>query len=104
MINDAGYIEENFPEFAPTKQAPDQFKANVFGTLTVTRIVLPYMREKKTGTIVKVSSGARWDSFPIAGLYISSKLALEVLSVALRKEVAHLGIKVLVDEPGFTRT
>lgn len=104
LVNNAGYAEENFLEFSSSKQAFDQFNTNVFGLLTVTRTVLPYMREKKTGTIVNISSGAGWDGFPIAGLYASSKFAVEGLSASLKKEVAHLGIKVLVAEPGFTRT
>ncbi|KAK9751389.1 hypothetical protein K7432_018117 [Basidiobolus ranarum] len=104
LVNNAGYVEENFLEFASSKQTLDQFNTNVFGLLTITRTVLPYMRQQKTGTIVNISSGAGWDGFPITGLYASSKFAVEGLSAALRKEVAHLGIKVLVVEPGFTRT
>ncbi|KAG2214715.1 hypothetical protein INT46_000934 [Mucor plumbeus] len=104
LVNNAGYVEENFLEFASSKQTFDQFNTNVFGLLAVTRTVLPYMRENKTGTIVNISSGAGWDGFPITGLYASTKFAVEGLSAALKKEVAHLGIKVLVAEPGFTRT
>ncbi|KAL7312036.1 hypothetical protein PS15m_007841 [Mucor circinelloides] len=104
LINNAGYVEENLLEFASTKQAYDQFNTNVFGLLSVTRAVLPHMRSKKTGVIVNVSSGAGWDGFPITGLYAASKFAVEGLSIALRKEVEQFGIKVLVAEPGMTRT
>ena len=68
------------------------------------RASLPGMRAARSGHIVDVSSILGLTVFPGWGLHCSAKYALEGLSDSLAAEVAHLGIKVTVVEPGYTRT
>ena len=66
--------------------------------------VLPYMREQKNGAIINVSSIAAARSGVGSGYYAASKAALELMTDGLMKEVAPLGIKVMIVEPGAFRT
>ncbi len=104
LVNNAGYgylaaIEEG--EDAPVRQ---MFETNVFGLIEVTKAVLPFMRLKRRGHIVNLSSIGGLVSFAATGYYHATKFAVEGLSGSLRVELAPLGIKVLVVEPGPFRT
>lgn len=78
--------------------------ANFFGPFKVIQAVLPSMRARRSGTIVNVTSIGGLRAIPTAGLYGSSKHALEGLSESLVAEVADFGIRVLIVEPGAFRT
>ena len=80
------------------------FEANVFGTLKLTQTVLPHMRKEKNGHIVQISSHGGIKAFAGFGIYNASKFALEGFSEALAQEVAPLGIKISIVEPGPFRT
>jgi short-subunit dehydrogenase len=80
------------------------FEANFFGLAAMTRAVLPGMRQRRRGHIINISSIAGLVGFPGVGYYNATKFAVEGFSEALAKEVAPLGIKVLVVEPGPFRT
>ena len=81
------------------------FETNVFGLAAiVTRAVLPLMRAQKSGAIVNISSMGGFIGFPGSGYYAATKFAVEGLSKSLSKEVAPLGIKVIIVEPGPFRT
>lgn len=104
LVNNAGYgllgaIEEASPE-----ETQRLFNTNVFGALGVTRAVLPHMRRQRSGHIINVSSVGGYTGYPGWGVYGATKFALEGITEALAGEVAHLGIKVTVVEPGFFRT
>ena len=104
LVNNAGYgylaaIEEG--EDAPVRQ---MFETNVFGLVEVTKAVLPGMRARKTGCIVNLSSIGGLISFAATGYYHATKFAVEGLSGSLAVELAPLGIKVMVVEPGPFRT
>jgi short-subunit dehydrogenase len=73
---------------------------NVFGLMRLTQLVLPVMREQRSGRIVNISSmgGRIW--MPVGGWYHATKHAVEVLSDALRVEVRPFGVDVVVVEPG----
>ncbi len=77
-----------------------QFDTNFFGLMAVTRAFLPGMRARGAGRIVNVSSSGGRVSIPMVGAYHASKFAVEALSDALRMELAHLGIRVVLIEPG----
>ena len=79
-------------------------ETNFFGALAVTQAVLPYMRRQQAGHIIQFSSIAGLASSPGLGLYNASKHALEGMSEALYLELAPLGIKVTIIEPGPFRT
>ncbi|KAF8996335.1 short chain dehydrogenase [Cyathus striatus] len=104
LVNNAGYIlvgaiEENTPD-----ETLAQFNTNVFGALNVTRAVLPYMREKKTGTVVFMGSIGGWRSVPYAGLYAATKWALRGVSETLHDEISPLGLRSVCVDFGYFRT
>ncbi|TDL22862.1 NAD(P)-binding protein [Rickenella mellea] len=104
LVNNAGYIlvgamEENTPE-----ETLQQFHTNVFGGLNIARAVLPYMRARKTGTVVWYGSLGGWRAVPNAGLYCATKYALRGIGETLHAEISPLGLRSLVIEPGYFRT
>ncbi|NMG07730.1 oxidoreductase [Brasilonema sp. UFV-L1] len=104
LVNNAGYGTMGAIEELSDEVVRRQFETNVFGALDVTRAVLPHLRQQRSGHILNFSSVGGFVSFPGAGIYCSTKFALEGISEALAQEVAHLGIKVTIVEPGAFRT
>ncbi|MGH8780230.1 oxidoreductase [Paraburkholderia sp.] len=104
LVNNAGFGLEGAVEEVTLDQARHQFEVNVFGPITAIQAVLPYMRKRRAGHIVNVSSMGGITTFPGLGLYHGSKFALEGISESLAKEIAPLGIKVTLVEPGGFRT
>jgi len=80
------------------------FEVNFFGAVGMTRAVLPAMRAARSGLIANVTSMDGIASLPVNAFYSASKFALEGLTDALAGEVAHLGIRTLLVEPGSIRT
>lgn len=104
VVNNAGYGSMGAIEEFTDEQIRRQFDTNFFGALSVTRQFLPVLRKQKSGHIFNVSSVGGFVSFPSAGLYCSSKFALEAVSESLAGELASSGIKVTIVEPGAFRT
>lgn len=104
LINNAGYGLTGALEEASDDEIRDQFETNVFGTLRLTREVLPFMRSQGGGFVVAISSVAGLVSTPGMGLYNGSKYALEGIFEALALETVPLGIRVTIVEPGAFRT
>lgn len=104
VINNAGYGLEGAIEEVTLAQVRQQFEVNVFGAVAVIQAVLPFMRKRRAGHIVNITSMGGLTTFPGVGIYHGSKFALEGISEALEKEVKHLGIKVTIVEPGSFRT
>jgi NAD(P)-dependent dehydrogenase (short-subunit alcohol dehydrogenase family) len=75
-----------------------------FGPVALTQAVLPHMRAQRSGAIVQISSQGGQYAFAGFGAYCAAKFALEGLSEALEPEVAPLGIRTLIVEPGSFRT
>lgn len=104
LVNNAGYGTVGAIEEVSDEAIRRQFDTNVFGALEMMRAVLPIMRQQRSGHILNVSSVGGFASFGATGIYCATKFALEALSEALAKEVAALGIKVTIIEPGAFRT
>jgi short-subunit dehydrogenase len=104
LVNNAGYGLFGAIEEVSLEEARQQMETNFFGALALTQAVLPYMRERRSGHIIQISSMAGIKSVPGAGLYNASKFALEGFSEALALEVQPLSIKVTIVEPGPFRT
>ncbi|MCV7408476.1 dehydrogenase [Mycobacterium florentinum] len=103
LINNAG-IAINAPvETLPIIQWRKQFEVNLFGHIAMTQALLPALL-LSSGTVVNISSVGGKVVLPTYGAYAGSKFALEAVSDALRREVAKLGIKVVVVEPGGVKT
>lgn len=104
LVNNAGYGTMGAIEEVSDEAIERQYDTNVFGTLNTIRAVLPIMRQQHSGHILNLSSTGGMVSFAATGIYCSTKFAVEGLSEALAKEVAPLGIKVTIVEPGAFRT
>jgi NADP-dependent 3-hydroxy acid dehydrogenase YdfG len=104
LVNAAGFALTGPIETLTTQEVKRQFDTNVFGLLAVTRAVLPGMRTRRAGRIINISSIVGRTSFPAMGVYGATKYAVEALSDSLRMELAPLGVKVVLIEPGFVAT
>jgi len=104
LVNNAGYgLAGTLEELAETDLRL-QFETNLFGALAVTRAVLPVLRRQRSGHIVQMSSVNGVMPVPGGSAYTGTKFALDGMSEALAAEVAHLGIRVTIVEPGAFRT
>lgn len=104
LVNNAGYGLAGAIEETSINETRALFEANFFGTLKITQAFLPLFRKQKSGHIFQISSHAGFKAFPGFGIYNASKFAVEGFSEALAAEVAPLGIKVTIVEPGPFRT
>lgn len=103
-VNDAGRGLLGAVEEVSDAEARAVFEVNVFGLLTVTRAVLPVMREQGAGKIINISSSGGFVGRPGWGVYCATKFAVEGLSESMGYELAPLGIQVTAIEPGAFRT
>jgi len=90
-------------EFSP-EQLREQIEVNFFAAAELTRDLLPLLRAQGRGHILQLTSIGGSVSAGGFGPYCASKFALEGWSEALRDEVAPLGIRVIIVEPGAFRT
>ncbi len=104
LVNNAGHGYRSALEEADPAEVAELFDTNFFGPIQLIKQVLPGMRERRAGTIINISSIAGRMSSPGSGYYSATKFALEGASYGLRKEVAPLGIRVIIVEPGAFRT
>ncbi|HEY2032170.1 MAG TPA: oxidoreductase [Rhizomicrobium sp.] len=104
LVNNAGYGLVSAVEEATAAEVRDQFEVNVFGQLAVLRAVLPFMRKRRAGHIVNVTSVSGLATWAGTGIYCASKFAFEAIGQTLAQEVAELGIKVTNAAPGGMRT
>ena len=104
LLNNAGFGLLGAVEEASAQDVERLYRTNVFGLLAVTRAVLPQMRAQKSGRILNISSIGGYRGAAGFAVYCSTKFAVEGLSEALHTELAPLGIKVTVVEPGYFRT
>jgi NAD(P)-dependent dehydrogenase (short-subunit alcohol dehydrogenase family) len=104
LVNNAGYGSYGALEDVPISEARRQFDVNVFGAARLVQLVLPHMRQQRSGTIVNITSMGGKIYTPLGGWYHATKFALEALSDCLRMEVKPFGIDVVVIEPGGIKT
>ncbi|MDZ8184125.1 MAG: oxidoreductase [Nostoc sp. ChiSLP02] len=104
LVNNAGYGILGAIEEVSNEGVRHQFETNFFGVLEVLRTVLPYMRKQRGGHIINISSVGGFVGYAGTGIYNGSKFAIEGISEALAQEVAPLGIKITIVEPGAFRT
>lgn len=104
LVNNAGYGQRGPIELVPVEAIRQNFETNLFSLIALTQLVIPIMREQRSGRIVNISSVAGRIARPLSSVYDSTKHALEAISDGLRGELAQFGIKVVVIEPGFIIT
>ncbi|OLO04061.1 oxidoreductase [Salinicola socius] len=104
LVNNAGYGHEGIMEESTLAEMRRQFDVNVFGAVAVTKAVLPYMRARRCGHILNITSMGGFITMPGIAYYCGSKFALEGISEVLGKEVKPFNIHVTAVAPGSFRT
>lgn len=104
LVNNAGYMLTGLAEETSTEAGKLQFETNFWGTVNVTKAILPYFRKQKFGQIVTVSSMMGLISLPMHPIYAASKHALEGFFKSLRFEVSQFNIKVSMVQPMWAKT
>ncbi|WP_118183719.1 oxidoreductase [Paraburkholderia phosphatilytica] len=104
LVNNAGYGHEGIVEESPMSELRRQFDVNVFGAVAMMKAVLPFMRARRRGHILNITSMGGYITMPGIAYYCGSKFALEGISEALSKEVKPFGIDVTAVAPGSFRT
>lgn len=104
LVNNAGYGVAGAIEEVSEAEFMPMYETNVFGLLKVTKAFLPQLRKQRSGHILNLSSIGGLIGGQGIGMYNSTKFAVEGLSEALAAELAPLGIRVTIIEPGPFRT
>jgi NAD(P)-dependent dehydrogenase (short-subunit alcohol dehydrogenase family) len=104
VIANAGYGHEGVFEESPMEELRRQFDVNVFGAVATLKAALPFMRERRRGHLMAVTSMGGLMTVPGLTYYHGSKYALEGILESLAKEVRGLGIRVTAIAPGSFRT
>ncbi|KAF2119649.1 hypothetical protein BDV96DRAFT_350434 [Lophiotrema nucula] len=104
LVNNAGYSIMGPVEEISMEESKTQMDTCYFGPLALIKAVLPHMRERRSGTIVNVTSVAGLNGLAACGLYAASKFALEGTSESLAVELAPFNIRIIAVEPGAFRT
>jgi NAD(P)-dependent dehydrogenase (short-subunit alcohol dehydrogenase family) len=104
LVNNAGIGSSGAAEESSMAQDQSVFDINVLGVIRMIKAVLPHMRAQGSGRILNVSSVLGFVPAPYMAVYAASKHAIEGYSESLDHEVRQYGIRVLLVEPGYTKT
>ena len=104
LVNNAGFSVVGAVEETSDEDLRATLEPMFFGAVATTRALLPHMRERRSGTIVQITSVGGLTTAPGFGAYCAAKHALEALSETLAAELAPFGVRVLIVEPGAFRT
>ncbi len=104
LVNNAGFGLYGAMEDTTIDDARYQFEVNLFGLARLTQLVLPNMREQKSGKIINISSIGGKIYTPLGSWYHATKHALEGWSDCLRLELKVFNIDVVIIEPGAIKT
>jgi hypothetical protein len=101
LINNAGITYRTVAEYATEAELTHQMAVNYEGPMALAALVLPRMRERRSGRILQISSAGGVVAMPTMGLYSASKFALEAASEAMHYELRPFGVQVTLVLPGF---
>ena len=101
LVNNAGYSQSGAVESVKLDDVRAQFETNVFGLIRMSQLVLPGMRERRSGRILNIGSMGGTLTFPGGGIYHATKYAVEAISDAMRFEVKGFGVHVVLIQPGL---
>lgn len=105
VANNAGHADSAPIEQTDEEAFRDHLETNLFGVIRVTRAALPVFRRQRSGHFLQFSSiGGRVGGTPGLAAYQTAKAGVEGFSEVLNAEVAPLGIRVTIVEPGAFRT
>lgn len=104
LVNNAGIGYFSTIEESDSEDARAMMEANFWGVARVTTALLPHLRDRRAGHILTISSIAGVRGSAGLGYYCATKFAVSGFMEALAAEVAHLGIRITVIEPGPVRS
>jgi NAD(P)-dependent dehydrogenase (short-subunit alcohol dehydrogenase family) len=104
LVNNAGVGGNAVAEECPTSYYLDVMNVNLCGAVRCSQQVLPGMRERHRGAIVNITSIAGRMAALAQSPYVASKYAFEGLSEGMAQELAPFGIRVVIVEPGVTKS
>jgi NAD(P)-dependent dehydrogenase (short-subunit alcohol dehydrogenase family) len=104
LVNNAGNFYAGFFEEISPQDFRAQVETTLFGPMNVTRAVLPVMRAQRSGLVIAISSTAGIVGQEFCTAYAASKFGVEGWIETLTPEVAPVGIRTMLVEPGFFRT
>ncbi|KAJ6546855.1 hypothetical protein B0H19DRAFT_1032175 [Mycena capillaripes] len=104
LVNNAGFLQAGAIEENSSAEALRQFNTNFFGLVSTTNAFLPHFRERRTGTIVNISSQGSSLGTPGGGIYCASKAAVDAVSDTWAHELAEYNIRSISVQPGAFRT
>ncbi|MCC2308872.1 SDR family NAD(P)-dependent oxidoreductase [Cellulomonas chengniuliangii] len=104
LVNNAANFKAGFFEEVTPEDFRAQIETTFFGTVNVTRAVLPLLRAQRSGLVVAISSTAGLVGDEFTSAYAASKFAVEGWMESLAPEVAPFGIRTMLVDPGFFRT
>ena len=104
LVNNAGFGNVSPVEDTSLADFRAQIETNLFGVIIMTKAVLPYFRERRAGHIVQVTSISGRIGPAGRAPYAAAKFGVEGFSESLSREIAPLGVKVTIIEPGGFRT
>jgi len=100
LINNAGVMPVGITEAYTPAAVRECFETNVIGSINTNRAVLPFMRKRKAGLLIHISSTAGRLAIPYFGVYCASKWALEALAESMHYELDGFGVESIIVEPG----
>ncbi|TFK47028.1 short chain dehydrogenase [Heliocybe sulcata] len=104
LVNNAGDRSYEAPQDLRPEDTLQQFNTNLFGPLNVTRAFLPYMRERRTGTVAWIGSVGGYSFIPLCGLYCATKAAMIRVSEALNVELQPFNVRSICFDFGWFNT
>ena len=104
LVNNAGAAIGGFVEDVSLDEYRRLMDTNFFGTVALTKAVLPHMRRQRSGRIVNLSSIGGRVANPGLSAYVASKFAVEGFSESLALEADLFGVRVVLIEPGTFKT
>lgn len=104
LVNNAGIGVVGAFEATPLAHIRKVFETNTFGTMAMTQAVIPQFRQRRAGVIVNVTSSVTLASMPLAAAYTASKTAIAGFTGSLALELAAVGIRTKLVEPGYAPT
>jgi NAD(P)-dependent dehydrogenase (short-subunit alcohol dehydrogenase family) len=104
LVNNAGYGDIGSVEDTSLDSFRRQIATNLFGTIIMSKAVIPHMRERRSGHIIQFSSVGGRIGAPGRAPYSAAKWGVEGFSEVLAQEMKLIGVRVTIVEPGGFRT
>ncbi len=105
LVNNAGLaLGRDYFDEADVDDWDTMLQTNVNGLLYVSKAVLPFMVERKSGHIINIGSVAGDDMYEKGNVYCATKAAVDAISRSMRIDLLHQNIKVTNIKPGAVET